>query len=500
MHTSVRSTVFSLEQDFPEKPMARLMALDKKTWDDLSSRIRQERVYEELIPALGLFDAEAKEILVLPQGENRCLYLLGLGKDPGFPEYLGAFRSFFFRQKRKLPTRIGIEWGKTEEKNGPAMVEAVVNGAHLSLYDLPRFKTAPVATTAFSLSQAELWFRVPESLRTACTTAAERGAQIGLAQLSVMEMVNAPANKKSPGAIEEWAQRSGHRYGYRVTSFDRQAMEALGLHALLAVNRGSNEEPVFLVLEYRPGDSAKDPLPKIGLLGKGVTFDTGGISLKDSNNLHFMKSDMAGAGAVLGAVEAAARLSLPVHLVAVVPITPNDIGPNALRPGDVIGSYAGKTIEIIDTDAEGRLILADGLSYLLRNHSPDVIVDLATLTGSCVATFGYVCAGMFTANDELAARLARAGEQSGERVWRLPLWDAWASEIKSDIADLKNYHGKPIAGAIVAAKFLEAFAEKHPAWAHLDMAGVAFTDGEFSGSRSATAWGVRLLVDFFENG
>jgi leucyl aminopeptidase len=296
-----------------------------------------------------------------------------------------------------------------------------------------------------------------------------------------------------------WAQRSGHRYGYRVTSVDRQAMEALGLHALLAVNRGSTEEPVFLVLEYRPEAPGTAPLPKIGLLGKGVTFDTGGISLKDSNNLHFMKSDMAGAGAVLGAVEAAARLSLPVHLVAVVPVTPNDIGPNALRPGDVIGSFSGKTIEIIDTDAEGRLILADGLSYLLRNHSPEVVVDLATLTGSCVATFGYVCAGLFTQNDGLADRLARTGERCGERVWRLPLWDAWASEIRSDIADLKNYHGKPVSGAIVAAKFLEAFAEKHPAWAHLDMAGVAYTDGEFSGSRSATAWGVRLLVEFFGN-
>jgi len=159
----------------------------------------------------------------------------------------------------------------------------------------------------------------------------------------------------------------------------------------------------------------------------------------------------------------------------------------------VISSYSGKTIEVIDTDAEGRLILADGLSYAVREFKPDVVIDLATLTGSVIQTLGYDAAGLFTPNDELAGALAKAGDRTGERMWRLPVWDSYKEEISSDIADVKNYHGKPLAGAIVAAKFLEAFTDEHPAWAHLDIAGTAFGDTEFAPGRAGTAYGVRLL-------
>jgi leucyl aminopeptidase len=235
---------------------------------------------------------------------------------------------------------------------------------------------------------------------------------------------------------------------------------------------------------------------KIGLVGKGVTFDTGGVSIKDSANMHYMKSDMGGAAAVFGTIEAAAKLQLPVHIIGVVPTTENSVDGLATKPGDVIGSYMGKTIEVIDTDAEGRLILADGLAYLNRNYTPDIIIDLATLTGSVIGTLGYAAAGMFTNNDQLGSSLKKIGDKTGEKLWRLPLWDDYEPELKSDIADIKNYHGKPFAGAIVAAKFLEVFTEKHPAWVHLDIAGTAFADSEFATQKSATAFGVRLLVQW----
>lgn len=208
---------------------------------------------------------------------------------------------------------------------------------------------------------------------------------------------------------------------------------------------------------------------------------------------------MAGAAAVLGTVELAARLKLPIRVIGVVPATENSVDGNALKPGDVINSYAGKTIEVIDTDAEGRLILADGLSYAVREFKPDIIIDLATLTGSIIQTLGYHAAGLFTANDQLAEQLLKAGEIVSERLWRLPMWDDYKDEIDSEIADVKNFHGKPMAGAIVAAKFLEVFTEKHPAWAHLDIAGTAFHESEFAPGKMGTGYGVRLLRRFLEN-
>jgi len=212
--------------------------------------------------------------------------------------------------------------------------------------------------------------------------------------------------------------------------------------------------------------------------------------------MHLMKSDMGGAAAVLGMVELAAQLKLPVRIIGVIPSTENCTDGSSTKPGDVINSYAGKTIEVIDTDAEGRLILADGLSYAVREFKPNVIIDLATLTGSVIQTLGYEAAGLFTSSDMLAADLIKSGEHTGERLWRLPVWDEYKEELSSDIADLKNYHGKPLAGAIVAAKFLEVFTDEHPEWAHLDIAGMAFGEAEFAPGRAGTAFGIRLLRDY----
>jgi leucyl aminopeptidase len=254
----------------------------------------------------------------------------------------------------------------------------------------------------------------------------------------------------------------------------------------------------MIVLEYK-GVSKKSSSGRIGLVGKGITFDTGGISIKPSANMGYMKSDMAGGAAVIGAVTVAASLKLPLHIVGIIPIAENSVDACSIRPGDVISSYSGKTIEVIDTDAEGRLILADALSYLIKKYNPETIVDLATLTGNCIQILGSAGAGLFTKNDHLAKELLDAGTSTDEKLWALPLWEEFASEMQSDIADIKNLSTKPVAGAITAAKFLEVFTDNHTSWAHIDIAGVAFTDNEFSRQRNATAFGVALLTRFFEN-
>lgn len=200
----------------------------------------------------------------------------------------------------------------------------------------------------------------------------------------------------------------------------------------------------------------------------------------------------------MATVQAAIELRLPIRVIAAVPATDNMIGPGSLLPGDVITAYGGITIEVMDTDAEGRLILADALSYITDHYQPDAIVDLATLTGACVVALGYDAAGMFTANDGLAEALTRAGEATRDRAWRMPLWDSYAAQLESDVADIKNL-GTRVGGAVTAAKFLEKFTRKHPAWAHLDIAGVAFGDTPYAKMKAATGWGLRLLLQFIQN-
>jgi leucyl aminopeptidase len=269
------------------------------------------------------------------------------------------------------------------------------------------------------------------------------------------------------------------------------------LGAFLAVGKGSENEPQFIIMNYSPKEKGAK-LKHIGIVGKGITFDTGGLNIKTSGMVH-MKCDMAGGAAVFGAMQLIADLQLPFQITAIVPCAENSVDAKSFLPSDVIHSYSGNSIEIIDTDAEGRLVLADGLSYLITNFKPEYVIDIATLTGSSIGTFGYECGALFTNNDEMSKKLQESGTAIGERLWPLPLWDAYKSDIESDIADVKNYSGKPIAGAISAAKFLEYFTQEHTAWAHLDIAGVAFGDDEFAKSKHATAYGVHLLTKFIEN-
>jgi leucyl aminopeptidase len=321
---------------------------------------------------------------------------------------------------------------------------------------------------------------------------AEEGMTIGLVQHEVMTLVNLPASHKTPSYIGHWAQRSAATHKYICNIIPKEKLAEMGMYAFLSVNKGSEHPAQLVVTHYHHPEAKK----KVVLVGKGVIFDTGGLSIKDSKNLHYMKSDMAGAAAVLGTVESCARLGLKVDVMAITPLTDNSIDATATKPGDVITSYAGKTIEVIDTDAEGRLILADALAYAVKEYKPDVLIDLATLTGNIVAALGPQAGGLFSKNDALAHSLQSAGDATGERLWRMPMYDEYQEDMISDIADIKNLSEKPYAGSITATKFLEMFTADHPAWAHLDIAGMSFQPNSFGKGYSATGYGVRVLVEW----
>lgn len=430
-------------------------------------------------------------------GQKTRLILLGLGETPGFPDIVKAFRSFSYKYKNKIGDQISIHFLYQDLKDEWAeWIEAGLSGLILGCYQIGLYKTTVADSPLLLQAGAQIEIGVPLEQKAVAEQAAAKGQAVAKTQMRIFDLVNAPSNYKRPQDLASWALSSGREFGYSVKVMEKEEIQKTGLEALLAVNQGSADPPVFIIMEYIPAQTGVNTLKKIGLVGKGVTFDTGGLSIKPSTNMHYMKSDMGGAGAVFGAMEVAAKLQLPIHLVGIVPATDNCVDARSVKPSDVIGSYSKKTIEIIDTDAEGRLILADGLSYVVQHYQPDVLINLATLTGSAVRTFGYHAAALFSNNDQTAAQMARIGERIGERVWRLPLWDIYEEDLKSDVADVRNFSGKPVAGAIGAAKFLEFFTHDHPNWTHLDIAGVAFGDSEFTTQKSASAFGVRLLTEF----
>ncbi|GEN74757.1 M17 family metallopeptidase [Chryseobacterium hagamense] len=324
----------------------------------------------------------------------------------------------------------------------------------------------------------------------------KKAEAISNGQTACQEWLNKPANLKKPDIFSLYLKNLAKKYDIKYTVFNRKKCEELGLGAYLSVNQGSAYDAAFTILEYK---TTVKNARTFGLVGKCVLFDTGGISLKNPDNMHYMKSDMGGATAVLGTLIYAAEMQLPVNIVAILPITDNAISEKAFLPSDVITAYNGKTIEVLNTDAEGRMILADGLSYLAKNFKTDFLIDLATLTGSSVRMFGDTCGALFSNSEELKNLLLTTGDKTNQKLWNLPLWDIWKDDIRSDVADLKNISMKPIGDCIVAAKFLEQFIENHPKWAHLDIAGVAFGNVGYAKEKAATGFGVQLLADLIEN-
>jgi leucyl aminopeptidase len=314
--------------------------------------------------------------------------------------------------------------------------------------------------------------------------------------LTTMTIIDLPANVKTPDYLAAWLEDFAKDKKFEITILNTEMLKDQGFGAIVGVGQGSIFGSYLAVMKYK-GNADKKGYD-LAIIGKGVTFDTGGISLKDSSNMHYMKSDLGGAAAVIGAMELIESEHKNANVLAVIPIVENAIDANSIRPGDVLKAYNGKTIEVIDTDAEGRLILADAISYVVKNYETDTIIDLATLTGNCVQALGYKYAGLFSKNEDLVRKLSQLGEQTGDHVWSLPMHDDYADMMKTDIADIKNYHGKPFAGAITAAKFLEFFTDDHLSFAHLDIAGVAFGDSDLTSSKIATGFGVRLLEAYIE--
>ena len=387
-------------------------------------------------------------------------------------------------------TPASLELDLTALGERPEAVQAFLRGCHLGTYVLGQWREekpeAPLSGCNVFCGSALGGGDLREVLAKAEALAA--------GQLAAMHLVDRPANAKKPRDVAAYVVELGRTHGFEVEVLDEEALEIQGFTGILAVGRASDYPPRLLKLHYRGGDAYH-----LGLVGKGITFDTGGISIKPSANMGFMKSDLGGAAAVLGTFVASAKLGLPVELHGLLGVAENAIDGDAYLPSDVVRNYGGKTIEITDTDAEGRIVLADALAYLPEWASPQLTIDLATLTGSAVRTFGYACAAAFTHDDQLVRQLGRAGKPVDERIWPLPLWDVYEADLKSDVADVKHFHGKPIAGAINAAKFLEYFVADKSKWVHLDIAGVAFGANDYAHDRSATGYGVALLTQFLQD-
>lgn len=444
-------------------------------------------VFEEVNISNKLFSGKKdSQYLFETQDKSKIFLLVGLGKNPEYKEVQSAFRRLTAKREELFEKEV-LLFGTAF--TGPDQLEAAVVGLKLGTYRLGHYKNQE--------KQLKDWNLVNLQVNTSLSEGSEvvkRAEKIALAQIEAFLMVDLPSNKVTPEFLGDWARNTGERLEIKVKVLDKKQAEKEGLYAFLAVGQGSRRESQFIIMEYCPKEAKKH----IGLIGKGVTFDTGGLNIKTQGMVH-MKCDMGGAATVLAAMQLLADIKVPFKVTAIVPCVENAIDSQSYLPSDVINSFSGKTIEIIDTDAEGRLILADALSYMVKNYKTDHLIDFATLTGSAVGTFGYECAALFSKNEEILKRLQEAGTLVGEKVWPLPMWDTYQKEMDSEIADIKNFHGKPFAGAITAAKFLEFFTNNHPSWAHIDIAGTAFGDSEFAKTKHATAFGVHLLLKFMEN-
>ncbi|HEY0338792.1 MAG TPA: leucyl aminopeptidase [Burkholderiales bacterium] len=415
--------------------------------------------------------------------------LVGLGKE-------GEFGARQYREAIAVAIRA---LNSTGARNAELHLTAVeVNGydaawrarqaatvARETLYRFDAMKSRKDAAQ-LALNQVTLAVRDKGELRNA-ERGAEQGSAIAEGMALTKDLGNLPPNVCTPGYLANEARDLAKRYRMKVQVLEREDMERLGMGTLLAVAQGSHEPPKFIVLEHR--GAAKDAKPVV-LVGKGITFDTGGISIKPAAEMDEMKFDMSGAGTVLGTLKAVGELELPLNVVGLIPTTENMPGGRATRPGDIVKSLSGQTVEILNTDAEGRLILCDALTYAERYH-PAAVIDIATLTGACVVALGHVATGLFSNDDRLAAELLKAADEAYDRAWRMPLWDDYQDQLKSNFADFANIGGRP-AGSVTAACFLARFARKYK-WAHLDIAGTAWRSGKEKG---ATARPVPLLTQF----
>jgi len=445
---------------------------------------------------LGDVTGKAEEILVLyPAGRfPRRIILYGLGKKEEL--HLDKIRkasALILKKAVALKLRtlvLDIESFNNQKIPFQDIAEAVTLGSFLSVYKFNEFKPARKPADKIVVPKIAL---ACQNL-SECAPAAQRGATIAEAVNYSRTLANRPANKLFPEALAQEAKQLAKKYAkISVKILRKQELIRKGFNALLAVGSGSVHPPVLIELKYQGRKNRQAP---IALVGKGITFDSGGISLKPSAKMDEMRYDMSGAATVLGIFKAAAQLKLPVNLLGIIPAAENMPSGSAAHPGDIVTSLSGQTIEILNTDAEGRLVLADGLTYTKR-YNPACIIDFATLTGAVIVALGHVATGVVTNNQPLIEEIKQAAEVSGEKVWQLPLWDEYRDLIKSEVADIANIGNKPDAGTIVGAAFLEKFVDKTP-WVHMDIAGTAWVGASPIFSKGATGVGVRLILEWLQ--
>ena len=436
------------------------------------------------------FSAKAGQSVVFPthtQLPSRTLVLLGLGKDAADTETWRRSAAKAHAEAKGQQAK-HLAWFFSDARP-EADLAAVVEGSLLSAYSFDKYKSDKTTgrTAVDSLSLVGPGLRKTAALSRALEAARKTAPGVCLAR----DLINEPASVSTPSYLAEQATKIARDGGLKAEIFGLSRLKTAKMAGVLAVAKGSVEEPRFIKLRYTPEGRARK---KIALVGKGLTFDSGGLSLKTPKSMETMKLDMSGGATVLGAMQVIAQLRPKVQVTAYVPSTENMPSGTAQKPGDIITYKNGKTVEVLNTDAEGRLILADALIRAVEDRA-DVIIDLATLTGACVVALGSRVAGLFCNNQELSDALMACGKQAGEAFWPLPLVKDYRDDIKSSVADIKNIGGGS-GGAIAGALFLEEFVGDTP-WAHLDIAGPAFTQTALPYSpRGGTGFGVRTLVRY----
>ena len=467
---------------------ARLVAIgiyEDKSLTDLGQAL-DERGDSVLSKAMDLGDVKGKS------GETNMFYingqrilLIGLGKKDKF-NASGVRLSAGKASRAAISKKVGsvaVECFCSGLESCQAMGEGLVLGS----YQFLDYKT-----------KDEKNFELKSATVIGCNhDEIMKGAAIGKAVCFARDLANHPGNVTTPSRLAEEAGEIAKEGGMKLTVFDRKEITAMGMGALAGVAQGTDEPPKFIVLEYFGSDESQNP--KI-LVGKGLTFDAGGISIKPSSKMDEMKYDMCGSAVVLGVFKALAALKPKLNVVGIVPSTENLVGAKAYKPGDILTAYNGKTIEVLNTDAEGRLILADGLSYASKHYEPEFILDFATLTGAVLVALGHVAAGVLGTDEDLMRLVKESSVNAEEKVWELPLWPEFRKQVKSNIADVKNTGAPRQAGTIAGAAFLKEFVGEGIPWIHFDIAGTAWGGKPTSidPKGSATGWGVRLVLDLID--
>jgi leucyl aminopeptidase len=487
---------FSIKNGNPEKQRSdclivgvfedKKLSVSAKILDDISNA-----AISAIIKAGDMQGKLASTVLMhqLPNVNAKRVLLVGLGKQIAFgkTQYLKAIRSAV----NALPKSVqSVDFFMTElttaemtvHQKTAQLVETIADAT----YQVNSLKSEK--QDAISLKKISVFFDKAEEVEV--KTALAHGLAIAEGVKMAKDLGNLPGNICTPTYLGKEAKQLAKAYGFKVEVLDRGQIEKLGMGAFLGVAQGSDEPMRLIVIEHKNGKKNQKP---IGLVGKGITFDTGGISLKPGADMDEMKYDMCGAASVLGTFKTIGELNLPINVVGVIPTCDNMPSGKALKPGDIVTSMSGQTIEVLNTDAEGRLVLCDALTYV-EKFNPSTVIDVATLTGACVIALGQHASAVYSNKDALANELLQAGQEANDRAWQMPLWDEYQSQLDSNFADMANIGGRP-AGSITAACFLSRFAKKYD-WAHMDIAGTAWKSGKAKGG---TGRPVPLLSTFLVN-